>query len=196
MNDHITDDLTTDMAIAAALRTFLTSPAIISMIQACVTEAANAEVQRLISDDRILNVVSAAISAPCSPAQSQLSDKLGSVIRADIAEETRNLLSEDRARDFIRDEIEDEPHYFTRAIERVADSYIDIDDIVDTVKDQVIDDLDLDNLGIDDKINEVLESRTADIGDHIVEYFDDDGNLRSLTKRVVESISISITPSI
>jgi hypothetical protein len=136
MNDHIADDLTTDMAIAAALRTFLTSPAIISMIQACVTEAANAEVQRLMSADRIRNA--------------------------------------------IRDELEDEPHYFTRAIERVADSYIDIDDIADTVKDRVIDDLDLDTV----------------VSDKLIEHFDDDDNLRFMTKRVVESISISITPSI
>jgi hypothetical protein len=179
MNDHITDDLTTDMAIAAALRTFLTSPAIISMIQACVTEAANAEVQRLISDDRILNVVSAAISAPCSPAQSRLSDKLGSVIRADIAEETRDLLNEDRVRDFIRDEIEDEPHYFTRAIERVVDAHIDVDSISDNIKEQVLDDIDLDGV----------------VGDKLIEHFDDDDNLRSITRRVVDSFSISITPS-
>jgi hypothetical protein len=180
MNDHITDDLTTDMAIAAALRTFLTSPAIISMIQACVTEAANAEVQRLISDDRILNVVSAAISAPCSPAQSRLSDKLGSVIRADIAEETRNLLSEDSARDFIRDELESSPRYFTRAVESAIEGSIDTDDIADIAKDRVLEDLDLD----------------SDVSDKISEYFDDDDNLRSITRRVVDSFSISITPSI
>jgi hypothetical protein len=194
MNDHITDELTSDIAIAHALRTFLSSPAITSMIQACVTEAANAEVQRLISDDRILNVVTAAISAsfPSSPAQSRLSDKLGSVIRADIAEETRYLLNEDTARDFIRDELESQPRYFTRAIENIVEASVDTDEIVDTVKDRVIEDIDLDDLGIEDKINEALGSRTADIGDHIVEYFDDDDNLAALTKRIIESVSISI----
>jgi len=136
MNDHITDDLTTDMAIAAALRTFLTSPAIISMIQACVTEAANVDlVQRLISDDRIRNV--------------------------------------------IKDELEDCPRYFTRAVEDIVQGSIDIDDIADTVKDRVIDDLDLDTV----------------VSDKLIEHFDDDDNLRFMTKRVVESISSSITPS-
>jgi hypothetical protein len=135
MNDHITDNLTTDMAIAAALRTFLTSPAIISMIQACVTEAANAEVQRLISDDRIRNA--------------------------------------------IKDELEDCPRYFTRAVEDIVQGSIDIDDIADTVKDRVIDDLDLDTV----------------VSDKLIEHFDDDDNLRFITRRVVDSFSITITPS-
>ena len=135
MNDHITDDLTTDMAIAAALRTFLTSPAIISMIQACVTEAANAEVQRLISDDRIRNA--------------------------------------------IKDELEDCPRYFTHAIERVVDAHIDVDSISDNIKEQVLDDIDLDGV----------------VGDKLIEHFDDDDNLRFITRRVVDSFSITITPS-
>ena len=136
MNDHITDDLTTDMAIAAALRTFLTTPAIISMIQACVTEAANAEVRRLMSADLIRNA--------------------------------------------IEDELEEEPRYFTRAIERVVDAHIDVDSISDNIKEQVLDDIDLDGV----------------VGDKLIEHLDDDDNLRSITRRVVESISISITPSI
>jgi len=135
MNDHITDDLTTDMAIAAALRTFLTSPAIISMIQACVTEAANAEVRRLMSADLIRNA--------------------------------------------IEDELEDEPRYFTRAIERVVDAHIDVDSISDNIKEQVLDDIDLDTV----------------VSDKLIEHLDDDDNLRSLTKRVIDSMYISITPS-
>ena len=140
MNDHITDNLTTDMAIAAALRTFLTSPAIISMIQACVTEAANAEVQRLISEV---------------------------------------FFEGDRIRNAIKDELEDCPRYFTRAVEDIVQGSIDIDDIADTVKDRVIDDLDLDTV----------------VSDKLIEHFDGDDNLRSLTRRVVNSFSISITPS-
>jgi len=136
MNDPVTEQLNNDIAIASALRTFLTSPAIISMIQACVTEAANAEVQRLMSADRIRNA--------------------------------------------IKDELEDCPRYFTRAVEDIAQGSIDIDDIADTVKDRVIDDLDLDTV----------------VSDKLIEHFDDDDNLRFMTKRVVESISISITPSI
>jgi len=177
MTDHITDDLTSDMAIAAALRTFLTSPAIISMIQACVTEAANAEVQRLMSDDRILNVVTAALKSPATAAQSRFSDTLGDVVRGDIEEATRYLLNEDSARDFIRDELESEPRYFLRAVETAVDANIDTDSIADIVKDRVMDEIDLGD----------------DIADKIGDYFDDDDNIRSITSRVVDSFSVSVT---
>jgi len=100
-----------------------------------VTEAANAEVQRLISDDRIRNA--------------------------------------------IKDELEDCPRYFTRAVEDIVQGSIDIDDIADTVKDRVIDDLDLDTV----------------VSDKLIEHFDDDDNLRFITRRVVDSFSITITPS-
>jgi hypothetical protein len=192
MNDHITDELTSDIAIAHALRTFLSSPAITSMIQACVTEAANAEVRRLMSSDRILDTVWKAISSPATIAESRLRDSVEKLIRDETSDATRYLLNEDTARDFIRDELESQPRYFTRAIEGIVEASVDTDEIVDTVKDRVIEDIDLDDLGIEDKINEALGSRPADIGDHIVEYFDDDDNLAALTKRIIESVSISI----
>jgi hypothetical protein len=179
MSDHINNDLTDDIAIASALRTFLTSPAIISMIRACVTEAANAEVKRVMSPDHILSTVSSALTHPYTDAQSRLSDILGDVIRKDIEESTKYLLNEDSARDFIREELESEPRYFRMAVERAVDCHIDTDSIVDTVKDRVSDNLDLD----------------TDIADKVSDYFDDDDNLRSVTKRVIDSISISITPS-
>jgi hypothetical protein len=180
MSDHIDNDLTADIAIASALRTFLTSPAIISMIQACVTEAAAAEVQRLMSDDRILNTISSALKSPATAAQSRLSDTLGYVIRGDIEEATKYFLNEDSARDFIREELEDEPRYFLRAIETAVDANIDTDSIADTVKDKVVEEIDLGD----------------DIADKIGDYFDDDDNIRSITKRVIDSISITITPSV
>lgn len=159
MTDHITDELTSDMAIAAALRTFLTSPPIISMIQACVTEATTAEVQRLMASSLILDNVTAALRSPSSTAQLRLSDALGALIRADIEESTRYLLNEDSARDFIRDELESEPRYFTRAVESAVEASIDTDEIASNAKDRVLEDLDLDDLNIEDKINEVLDNR-------------------------------------
>jgi hypothetical protein len=180
MSDHIDNNLTTDIAIASALRTFITSPAIISMIQACVAEAAAAEVQRLMSDDRILNTVSSALKSPATAAQSRLSDTLGYVIRGDIEEATKYFLNEDSARDFIREELEDHPRYFLRAIETAVDANIDTDSIADIVKDKVVEEIDLGD----------------DIADKIGDYFDDDDNIRSITKRVIDSISITITPSV
>jgi hypothetical protein len=94
--------------------------------------------------------------------------------------EVRRLMSADLIRNAIEDELEEEPRYFTRAIERVVDAHIDVDSISDNIKEQVLDDIDLDGV----------------VGDKLIEHLDDDDNLRSITRRVVESISISITPSI
>ena len=92
MNDPITEQLNNDIAIASALRTFLTSPAIISMIQACVTEAANAEVRRLMSADLIRNA--------------------------------------------IKEELEDSPRYFTRAIQYTIEEDVTrmIDEAIDSLR--------------------------------------------------------------
>jgi hypothetical protein len=169
MTDHINNNLDTDIAIAEAVRTFLASPAIISMIRACVTEAANAEVQRLVSDDRILNTVFKAINTPATTAESRLSDTLGRLIRDDIEEANRYLLNEDDARQFLRDELEGEPRYFTRAVEAAVDATIDTDTIIKLVKDGI------------------------DIDNSIFEYFDDDDNLGSLTRKVVDAICVSVT---
>lgn len=47
MSDHIIDNLNSDVALATALRNFLTTPAIIDLVRAVVTEAVNEEIQRL-----------------------------------------------------------------------------------------------------------------------------------------------------
>jgi hypothetical protein len=47
MSDHIIDNLNSDVALASALRNFLATPAIIDLVKAVVTEAVNAEIQRL-----------------------------------------------------------------------------------------------------------------------------------------------------
>jgi len=179
MSDHINNDLTNDIAIAAAVRTFLSSPAILSVLQACVTEAANAEVQRLTSSDRILDTVWKALNNPATAAESRLYVSVEKMIRDETSDATRYFLNEDSARDFIRDELESGPRYFTRAVESAVENTIDTDSIADTVKDKVSDDLDLD----------------SDIADKVIDYFNDDDNLHSVTKRVIESISITITPS-
>jgi hypothetical protein len=184
MSDHINNDLTDDIAIASALRTFLTSPAIIAVLQPsinkAVTEAVSAEFMRRLLADHILSTVSSALTHPYTDAQSRFSDILGDVIRKDIEESTRNLLNEDSARDFFREELGSEPRYFIRAVENAVENTIDTDEIANIVKDKVSDDLDLD----------------TDIADKVSDYFDDDDNLRLVTKRVIDSISISITPGI
>jgi hypothetical protein len=184
MSDHINNDLTDDIAIASALRTFLSSPAITSLLQPlinkAVADAVSSEFMRRLLSDHILDTVTAALKHPdLSGSQARLSDTIGALIRADIEESTRYLLNEDSARDFIRDELESGPRYLIRAVESALEYAIDTDSIVDTVKDRVRENLDLD----------------TDIADKVIDYFDDDDNLHSVTKRVIESISISITPS-
>lgn len=169
MTDHINNNLDTDIAIAEAVRTFLSSPAIVSIVQACVTEAANAEVQRLVSDDRILNTVFKAINTPATTAESRLYDTVEKMIRDETSDATRYLLNENDARDFIRDELESEPRYFTRAVEAAVDATIDTDTIAERVREDI------------------------DIDDSISSYFDDDDNLGSLTRKVVDAICVSVT---
>jgi hypothetical protein len=180
MSDHITNDITDDIAIASAVRTFLASPAIVSLLKALVTEATTAEVQRLMASSLILDNVTVALRSPSSPAQSRLSDTIGSLINEDIAEATRDFLTEDAARDFIRDELESEPRYFRRAVETAVDCHIDPDSLADTVKDKVIEDIDLGD----------------DIASAVGSYFDDDDNVVSLARKVVDNISVSVKPGL
>ena len=98
----------------------------------------------------------------------------------------RNILSvhiEDavgEARDFIRDEIKSEPRYFTRAVESAVENALDTDAIVEDAKTQVLDDLDL----------------GADIKAHISEYFDDDDNALAIARKVVDSLAVSVKPTL
>lgn len=109
--------------------------------------------------DQVLPLLTKALDNPSTREESRFSDTLGRIISADIDEATRYLINEDSARQFLRDELEGEPRYFTRAVESAVKASIDTDDIASTAKDRVLEDLDLDDLNIEDKINEVLDNR-------------------------------------
>jgi hypothetical protein len=107
-------------------------------------------------------------------------DIFKSIVRDEIIEATRYLLTEDTARDFIRDEIESEPRYFIRAVESAVENVLDTDAIVEDAKTQVLDDLDL----------------GADIKDHISEYFDDDDNALAIARKVADNLAVSVKPTL
>jgi hypothetical protein len=107
-------------------------------------------------------------------------DIFKSMVADAVGEATRYLINEDAARDFIRDEIESKPRYFTRAVESAVEDALDTDAIVEDAKTQVLDDLDL----------------GADIKDHISEYFDDDDNVLAIARKVVDNLAVSVKPTL
>jgi hypothetical protein len=162
--DHISASIATSEQIAAAVRIFFNTPAVRDIFKSMVADA-------------VLSTMSDTLERPsvsCSNEQARFREILSVHINALVDDGTRDFITEDSARDFIREEIESEPRYFIRAIERAVENTIDTDAIVEDAKTQV-----LDNLG-------------ADIKDHISEHFDDDDNFAPLAKRIIESICISI----
>jgi hypothetical protein len=59
MSDNIIDNLADDVALATALRNFLTTPAVIDLVRAVVTEEVNAELARtnVLTPARLLEIL-------------------------------------------------------------------------------------------------------------------------------------------
>lgn len=168
--DHISASIATSEEIAAAVRIFLNTPSIRDIFKSMVADA-------------VLSTMSDTLeraSVSCSNEQARFRNILSVHIEAAVGEATRYLINEDAARDFIRDEIESEPRYFTRAVESAVENALDTDAIVEDAKTQVLDDLDL----------------GADIKDHISEYFDDDDNAIAIARKVVDNLAVSVKPTL
>jgi hypothetical protein len=129
MPDPITDNLNTDIAIASAVRTLLTTPAILTVFNDAIAAAVKQQVDLA------------------------------------LAAAVDEMLHADNISNAIRDELEGEPRWFRSTVENIIENHIDTDEIADEAKSKVIENLDLDELNIEDKVNEIIDNRDTALSD-------------------------------